>query len=232
VSRRVGLPLVVTLKVLVIGLTALGALGGLERFEEKGFGWRLLWYRSRCSHCRSLWKVLKKQGPYPYLADALITFPFFVDVMGNVTNLYDTIGWWDDVNHFANWFFLSMGVGALLLRTRFSRSRHGLRAASARRSRSSGSWRVPDVHPTNEDEFAALHTHWRPHVRPRRRCSLLGPRTTPRAVAIGVAAARDRHVAAASCDLDPRSRRRVGSPACRAPPPRSPRSTRRGPPPS
>ena len=32
-SRRVGLPLVVTMKALVIGLTALGAFGGLARFE-------------------------------------------------------------------------------------------------------------------------------------------------------------------------------------------------------
>ena len=49
----------------------------------------------------------------------LITFPFFVDVMGNVLNLYDSIDWWDDVNHFANWLFLSLGLGVLLLRTAF-----------------------------------------------------------------------------------------------------------------
>jgi hypothetical protein len=118
-SRRVGLPLVVVLKALVIGLTALGALGGLERFEDKAFGWRLLWYPIAVLALPVLWRVLRRTGPYPYLADALITFPFFVDVMGNVLNLYDTIGWWDDVNHFANWFFLSLGLGVLLLRTRF-----------------------------------------------------------------------------------------------------------------
>jgi hypothetical protein len=66
-----------------------------------------------------LWHVLKKRAPYPYLADVLITFPFFVDVMGNVLDLYDAIDWWDDVNHFANWLFLSLGVGVLLLRTAF-----------------------------------------------------------------------------------------------------------------
>ena len=118
-SRRFGLPLVVTLKALVIGLTALGAFGGLERFEDKGFGWRLLWYPIAVLALPVLWHVLKKRGPYPYTADALITFPFFVDIMGNVLNLYDTIGWWDDVNHFANWLFLSLGFGVLLLRTRF-----------------------------------------------------------------------------------------------------------------
>ncbi len=117
-NRRVGLPLVVTLKVLVIGLTALGAFGGLERFEEKGFGWRLLWYPIAVLALPVLWHFLSRGGPYPYTADALITFPFFVDVMGNVLDLYDTIDWWDDVNHFANWLFLSLGVGMLLLRTR------------------------------------------------------------------------------------------------------------------
>lgn len=107
------------MKVLVIGLTALGAFGGLERFEEKGFGWRLLWYPIAVLALPVLWHVLKAKGLYPYAADALITFPFLVDVLGNVFNLYDTIDWWDDVNHFANWLFLSLGVGVLLLRTRF-----------------------------------------------------------------------------------------------------------------
>lgn len=118
-DRRVGLPLVVGLKTLVIGLTALGALGGLERFEEKGFGWRLLWYPLAVLALPVLWRWLARATPYPYLADALITFPFFVDVMGNVLNLYDSITWWDDVNHFANWLFLSLGLGVLLLRTRY-----------------------------------------------------------------------------------------------------------------
>lgn len=117
-GRRTGLPLVVSLKLLVIGLTALGAFGGLERFEEKGFGWRLLWYPAMVLALPLLWRFFGR-GRYPYLADALITFPFFVDVMGNVLNLYDTIGWWDDANHFANWLFLSLGIGMLLLRTRF-----------------------------------------------------------------------------------------------------------------
>ena len=118
-SRRIGLPLVVSLKVLTISLTALGAFGGLERFEEKGFGWRLLWYPIAVLALPVLWAWLARRAPYPYIADSLITFPFFVDVMGNVLNLYDTIGWWDDVNHFANWLFLSLGLGVLLLRTRF-----------------------------------------------------------------------------------------------------------------
>lgn len=116
-SRRIGLPLVIVLKVTVIGLTALGAFGGLERFEEKGFGWRLVWYPIAVLALPIVWRLFFRSRAYPYAADALLTLPFLIDVLGNVVNLYDTIAWWDDVNHFANWLFLSLGAGALLLRT-------------------------------------------------------------------------------------------------------------------
>jgi hypothetical protein len=159
-TRRVGLPLTVALKALVIGLTALGALGGLERFEEKGFGWRLLWYPAAVLALPVLWRWLRRERPYPYLADVLITFPFFVDVMGNVLNLYDTIDWWDDVNHLANWLFLSLGVGVLLLRTRFEA------VALAGFVLAFGStlaivWELGEYLTfirTNEDEFASAYT--------------------------------------------------------------------------
>lgn len=117
-SRRVGLPLVVTMKALVIGLTLVGAFSGLERFEDKGFGWRLLFYPVMIFALPVLWWLFGR-GPYPYAADALITLPFLVDVLGNIFDLYDSISWWDDANHFANWLFLTLGIGVLLLRTTF-----------------------------------------------------------------------------------------------------------------
>ena len=115
-SRRAWLWVDVSLKTAVIGLTALGAFAGLERFEEKGFGWRLLWYPAMILALPVVWRFFGR-GPFPFVADVLITLPFFVDVMGNVLNLYDSIDWWDDLNHFVNWLFLSLGVGVLLLRT-------------------------------------------------------------------------------------------------------------------
>jgi hypothetical protein len=118
VSRRVGLPLVVTLKGLVVGLTAFGAFSGFPRFEDKGFGWRLIFYPLLIFVLPVAWRFLGR-GPYPYVADALITLPFLVDVVGNVLDLYDSISWWDDANHLANWFLLTLGIGALLLRTHF-----------------------------------------------------------------------------------------------------------------
>ena len=117
-SRRVGLPLVVTFKVLVVGLTAIGALSGFERFEDKGFGWRLLFYPAMIFLLPVIWHFFAR-SPYPYAADVLITLPFLADVIGNVLNLYDTISWWDDLNHLVNWFCLTLGIGVLLLRTRF-----------------------------------------------------------------------------------------------------------------
>lgn len=119
-ERRALLATDVVLKAATIGLTALGAFGGLERFEEKGFGWRLLEYPVAMLVLPAVWALFFRARRYPYAADILLTLPFFVDVMGNVLDLYDTIDWWDDVNHFANWLFLSLGAGALLLRTRLS----------------------------------------------------------------------------------------------------------------
>jgi hypothetical protein len=35
--------------------------------------------------------------------------PFLIDTTGNALNLYDTIDWWDDANHFVNWAILTTG---------------------------------------------------------------------------------------------------------------------------
>jgi hypothetical protein len=46
----------------------------------------------------------------------LLVLPFLVDVVGNAANLYDTIDWWDDANHFVNWGILVLAFGQLLVR--------------------------------------------------------------------------------------------------------------------
>src|SRR5919197_3434 len=53
---------------------------------------------------------------YPYALDILLVLPFLVDVAGNAANLYDTIDWWDDANHFVNWGILVLAFGQLLIR--------------------------------------------------------------------------------------------------------------------
>ena len=47
----------------------------------------------------------------------LLVAPFLVDVAGNALDLYDSIVWWDDLNHLVNWALLCGALGAALLRT-------------------------------------------------------------------------------------------------------------------
>jgi hypothetical protein len=160
VSRRAWLWLDVSLKTLVVGLTALGAFGGLERFEDKGFGWRLLSYPALILVLPVAWRLFRRGRPFPFLADVLITLPFLVDIVGNVLDLYDSIDWWDDANHFVNWLFLSLGAGVLLLGTGLQPLvRAGLVLAFG--STSAIVWELGEYATfirTNEDEFATAYT--------------------------------------------------------------------------
>lgn len=62
----------------------------------------------------------RPRKPLPWNAFAWLMLPFLVDVTGNSLNLYDTVTWWDDANHFLNWFLLSCGVALLLFATSVS----------------------------------------------------------------------------------------------------------------
>ena len=50
------------------------------------------------------------------MVDILLGLPFLIDVLGNTFDLYDTINWWDDANHFVNWAILSSALAQFLLR--------------------------------------------------------------------------------------------------------------------
>ena len=52
----------------------------------------------------------------PWAGFALIGAPFLIDVSGNTLDLYDSIWWWDDANHYFNWMLLCLGVGFLIER--------------------------------------------------------------------------------------------------------------------
>ncbi len=62
-----------------------------------------------------------RRRDYPYALDVLLVLPFLIDVVGNATNLHDTIDWWDDLNHFVNWAILVAAFGQLLIRLRLDR---------------------------------------------------------------------------------------------------------------
>jgi hypothetical protein len=105
-------------KVLLVALLAFGAFSGLERFAGKAFGWRLGGYSIAALLVPAIWALRGRRLPFPYLADILFVLPFLIDTIGNALDLYDSIDWWDDANHFVNWGLLTGAVAAALSRTR------------------------------------------------------------------------------------------------------------------
>ena len=110
----------VGVKIVLVALLLFGAFSGLERFEGKAFEGRALAYPISALIVPVAWWVVAKrreQAPaYPYALDILLVLPFLIDTAGNALDLYDTIDWWDDFNHFLNWGLLTAAFGQLLLR--------------------------------------------------------------------------------------------------------------------
>ena len=107
----------VAVKASLILLLAFGAFSGLERFAGKAFGWRLLGYSIAAFIVPAIWVARGRRSSYPYASDILFVLPFLIDTVGNALDLYDTIDWWDDANHFVNWALLSGALAAALART-------------------------------------------------------------------------------------------------------------------
>lgn len=111
---------VVIFALTVVQLATATFVSGLSQFEGKGFGARLVAYPVLMAAVPVVWLVLRRRrgdiSEVPWLAFALIGAPFLVDVTGNTVNLYDSLSWWDDANHFVNWLLLCSGCGLLLIR--------------------------------------------------------------------------------------------------------------------
>ena len=115
--RRPAFWLNLAVKLALVLLLAFGAFSGLERFAGKAFGWRLVGYSVAALVVPAIWIRRGRRPPYPFAADILFVLPFLIDTAGNALDLYDTIDWWDDANHFVNWALLSGAVAAALSRT-------------------------------------------------------------------------------------------------------------------
>ncbi len=91
---------------------------GIERFADKAFGARLLAYPVLMLLAPAVWWVLvgrrDRAARPPYAAFTLVMLPFLVDVTGNSLDLYDSLDWWDDANHYVNWLLLLTGLGLLV----------------------------------------------------------------------------------------------------------------------
>jgi hypothetical protein len=116
-ARVAGLVLVLTVGQLLVATVF---ATDIPQFHSKGFGARLVLYPVMMLVVPVLWwrSDRRRPGPGtpPWAAFVWIMLPFLIDVTGNTLNLYDSVSWWDDVNHFVNWLFLGLGAGTLLLR--------------------------------------------------------------------------------------------------------------------
>ncbi|MCL8025831.1 hypothetical protein [Nocardioides bruguierae] len=93
---------------------------GIDRFAGKAFGARLVAYPVLMLLVPVLWWATHRGRGWrgqPWVATTLVMVPFLIDVTGNTLDLYDTVVWWDDANHFVNWALLCGGLGLLLPRT-------------------------------------------------------------------------------------------------------------------
>jgi hypothetical protein len=119
VQARTLLVLAVAVKVAVVSLLILAvARPDLPQFAGKAMTGRAIAYPLAILVVPVAWWLTgrRRRVAYPYVLDILIGLPFLIDTAGNALNLYDTIGWWDDANHFVNWAILVAGFGQLLVR--------------------------------------------------------------------------------------------------------------------
>jgi hypothetical protein len=113
-------------KVALVGLLLFAALNqDIPRFHGKAMTGRALTYPIAAIIVPIAWWLLSRRRAepiaYPYVLDILLVAPFLIDTAGNALNLYDTINWWDDFNHFLNWGILTAAFGQLLLRLKVGR---------------------------------------------------------------------------------------------------------------
>jgi hypothetical protein len=103
------------IKVALVALLGLALLfPDLPQFAGKAMQGRVLTYGLAMLLVPAIWFFQFRRHPYPVAIDILITLPFFIDVAGNALDLYDTVEWWDDANHFVNWALMTGGVALAL----------------------------------------------------------------------------------------------------------------------
>jgi len=117
VERRAALWVDLAVKAALVGLLLFAvARPDLPQFEGKAMTGRALLYPLAALIVPFVWWVRGRRDDYPYALDILLVLPFLIDVAGNALNLYDTVEWWDDANHFVNWAILVAAFGQLLVR--------------------------------------------------------------------------------------------------------------------
>ncbi len=85
----------------------------LPQYADKAMQWRAITYPLAVLAIPVAWWLGWRSRPFPAVTDLLFTLAFLIDTAGNALDLYDTIEWWDDINHFGNWMLLSAAFVAL-----------------------------------------------------------------------------------------------------------------------
>jgi hypothetical protein len=118
-SARGAFFLDLAVKAALVGLLVFAVLRpDLPQFDGKAMAGRALTYPLAAVVVPVGWWLVRRRRAveYPYALDILLVLPFLIDTAGNAANLYDTIDWWDDFNHFLNWGLLTAAFGQLLVR--------------------------------------------------------------------------------------------------------------------
>ena len=115
-SARSWFAIDVLLKVALLALVAHAlAFPDLPQYAGKAMLGRVVTYPLVVLAAPLLWALfLRRRRPFPEAIDILVTLPFVIDLAGNALNLYDTIDWWDDANHFVNWALISAAISIAL----------------------------------------------------------------------------------------------------------------------
>jgi hypothetical protein len=116
-SRALALDLAVKLALVALLAYAVSHQN-LPQFHGKSMTGRAIAYPFAALLVPVIWWIISRRRriAYPFAVDILIVLPFLIDTAGNAANLYDTVTWWDDVNHLVNWAILVAGFGLMLRR--------------------------------------------------------------------------------------------------------------------
>jgi hypothetical protein len=123
-ARRWLLWLDIAAKLALLGLLTYAVVRrDLPQFEGKAFLGRSIAYPIAVAIVPAAWLLASRsrRREYPFDIDLLWTLPFLIDTAGNVADLYDSISWWDDANHFVNWCILVLASGLGLVRLQLPR---------------------------------------------------------------------------------------------------------------
>jgi hypothetical protein len=93
----------------------------LPQYDGKAMLGRALTFPIAAVLVPAVWWLRYRDRPFPADVDLLFTAPFLIDVAGNALDLYDSIEWWDDANHFVNWLLITAAAGLVLRSTALGR---------------------------------------------------------------------------------------------------------------